>query len=121
MVKESDLDVEELSTAASSRNEKLIIAFLAVIGLFVSGFFGWLMEVRSITVVQEDNVGSVVNIDYRSSLGVGQTKIETTKGFYLVAGTIDVSKDIELVLETRKNGDRFLCTTEPVACHFLKQ
>jgi len=73
----------------------------------------WLIDQKE-AVASSASVGALISVKYLGSNGFmdgRQTQVESGRGSFLVAGTFQGIKDVPLVVEVRKRGDRMLCVT----------
>lgn len=85
-----------------------------VVGLVLVWAF-WMAD-REQSVVTSDAAGEVIAAEFLPGTIQDQTKVETTKGIYLVYGTFQATKGAAAVIEMRKNGDRMLCDRGTKVC-----
>lgn len=105
----------------ASKTDWLIgLAVYIVIILAVAGLSKWLVD-RSEEIVTANDVGNVISVEYINggAMDTDKTRVETSKGVFLVYGTPSVMKDSAFTIETRKNDDRMLCGFSDDRCRKL--
>jgi len=105
-------------TSGYSRGEKVFTFILAAILLFsITGIAGSIWDwYASKQVKSSEDAGHIAGASYTSSWGGRTTAIKTEVGTFLVKNTLQAVNGHRVRIETRMNGDRFLCDAETDIC-----
>jgi hypothetical protein len=96
------------------------IFLVGVICAFVFGIGFWVQS-RVKTVVSTKDAGVMLSAKFTTGgfISDATTTIDTSKGTFAVYGTFQIMKGNKAVIETRKNGDLYLCDHSESICKLL--
>lgn len=109
-----------LTKIQSSETLQWILGAIMAITIIGGVTYGiYLLQKRWETVASSKPVGEAISAVFISGTFDERTKVETSRGYYLIHGTFQITKGEQLELQIRNSGYRHLCITGTNYCKQL--